>query len=39
MYSISKFYNPVIHPVESNKEEVLSSKRIFLKKCLSVFKA
>jgi hypothetical protein len=29
MYSILKFYDPVIHPVENNKEEVLSSKRIF----------
>jgi hypothetical protein len=29
IYSIPKFYNPVIYPVKSNKEEVLSSKRIF----------
>jgi hypothetical protein len=29
MYSIPKFYNLVIHPVKSNKEEVLSDKNIF----------
>jgi hypothetical protein len=39
MYSILKIYNPVIHPVKSNEEEVLSSKDIFQKKQLSAFKA
>jgi hypothetical protein len=39
MHGIPKFYNPVIHPVKSNNEEVLSSKDIFQKKQLSVFKA
>jgi hypothetical protein len=29
MYSIPRYYNPVIHPVESDEEEVLSGKRIF----------
>jgi hypothetical protein len=29
MHSIPKFYNPVIHPVKSNKKEVLSNKEIF----------
>ena len=29
MYSIPKFYNPVMHPVKSNKKEVLSNKDIF----------
>jgi hypothetical protein len=29
MYSILRFYNPVIHLVENNKEKVLSSKDIF----------
>jgi hypothetical protein len=29
MHSILRFYNPVIHPVESNNEEVLSNKNIF----------
>jgi hypothetical protein len=29
MYSIPKFYNPVMYPVESDEEEVLSSKKIF----------
>jgi hypothetical protein len=29
MYSILKFYNPVIYLVENNDEEVLSSKDIF----------
>jgi hypothetical protein len=29
IYSIPKFHNSVIHPVESDKEEVLSSKDIF----------
>jgi uncharacterized Zn finger protein len=26
MHSILRFYNPVMHPVESDKEEVLSNK-------------
>jgi hypothetical protein len=39
MHSIPKFYNPVIHPVESDKEKVLSSKDIFQRKQLSAFKA
>jgi hypothetical protein len=39
MYSIPRFYNPVIHPVKSNKEEVLSGKNIFQRKQLSAFKA
>jgi hypothetical protein len=29
MDSIPKFYNPVIHPVKSDEEEVLSGKDIF----------
>jgi hypothetical protein len=29
MYGILKFYDLVIHPVENNKEEVLSGKEIF----------
>jgi hypothetical protein len=29
MHSILRFYNPVMHPVKSNKEEVLSNKEIF----------
>jgi hypothetical protein len=29
MYGIPRFYNLVIHPVKSDKEEVLSGKRIF----------
>jgi hypothetical protein len=29
MHSILRFYNPVIHPVESDDEEVSSSKDIF----------
>jgi hypothetical protein len=29
MYGIPRFYNSVIHPVESNEEEVLSGKDIF----------
>jgi hypothetical protein len=29
MYGIPRFYNSVIHPVESDKEEVLSDKDIF----------
>jgi hypothetical protein len=39
MHSILRFYNLVIHPVKSNKEEVLSNKNIFKKKQLSAFKA
>jgi hypothetical protein len=39
MYSILKFYNPVIHLVKSNKEKVLSNKNIFQRKQLSAFKA
>jgi hypothetical protein len=29
MHSIPKFYNPVMHPVKSDKEKVLSNKDIF----------
>jgi hypothetical protein len=29
MYGILRFYNPVMHLVKSNKEEVLSDKDIF----------
>jgi hypothetical protein len=29
MHSIPKFYNPVMHPVESNKEKVLNNEDIF----------
>jgi hypothetical protein len=29
IYGILRFYNPVMHPVESDKEEVLSNKEIF----------
>jgi hypothetical protein len=32
MYSIPRFYDPVIHPVESNEKEVLSDKEIFQRK-------
>jgi hypothetical protein len=39
MYGIPRFYNPVMHPVESDKKEVLSNKEIFQRKHLSAFKA
>jgi hypothetical protein len=39
MYSIPRFYNPVMHLVESDNEEVSSSEDIFQKKQLSAFKA
>jgi hypothetical protein len=29
MYSILRFYNPVMYPVESDDEEVLSNKKTF----------
>jgi hypothetical protein len=29
MYSIPRFYNPVIYLVKSDKEEVLSGERMF----------
>jgi hypothetical protein len=29
IYSILRFYDPVIHPVKNNEKEVLSSKDIF----------
>jgi hypothetical protein len=32
MYSIPRFYNPVMHPVESNNKEVSSSEDIFQRK-------
>jgi hypothetical protein len=32
MHGILRFYNPVMHPVKNNKEEVLSDKEIFQKK-------
>jgi hypothetical protein len=39
MHSIPRFYNPVIHPVKSNNEEVSSGKDIFQRKRSLAFKA
>jgi hypothetical protein len=39
MYSIPRFHDSVIYPVESDDEEVSSSKDIFQRKQLSAFKA
>jgi hypothetical protein len=34
MHSIPRFYNPVMHPVKSNKEEVLSNKENISKEAI-----